>query len=109
MVEWSRPCIVGDYDCADNDQNVEQLLMTVDYFVLDNDSAFRPFIGLNIGYANYESTFVEDSGFTYGGQIGFVVDVAEMVNIDLSYRYSLSSVDAFDHVGGVIFGVNYLF
>ena len=107
--EWRTTFIFDYYDSADNDQNVEQLLMTVDYFVLDNNSAFRPFIGLNVGYANYESTFVEDSGLTYGGQIGFVVDVAEMVNLDLSYRYSLSSLDAFDHVGGVTFGLNYLF
>ena len=107
--EWRTTLIFDYYDSADNDQNVEKFLMTVDYFVLDNNSAFRPFIGVNVGYANYESTFVEDSGMVYGGQVGFVVDVAEMVNIDLSYRYSLSSADVFDHVGGVTFGVNYLF
>jgi len=107
--KWRTTFIYDYYDSADNDQNVEQLLMTVDYFVLDNNSPFRPFIGLNAGYGNYESTFVDDNGFIYGGQIGFVIDVAKMVNIDLSYRYSLSSADAFDHVGGVTFGVNYLF
>jgi hypothetical protein len=97
------------YDSADNDQNVQTLLMTIDYFVLDNGSAFRPFIGLNVGYANYESTFIEADDWIYGGQAGIVVDVVEMVNLDLSYRYSLSNADAFDHKGGVFFGLNYLF
>jgi len=83
--------------------------MTIDYFVLNNGSAFRPFIGLNVGYANYESTFIESDGWIYGGQVGVVVDVAEMVNLDLSYRYSLSNADTFDHKGSVFFGVNYLF
>jgi opacity protein-like surface antigen len=107
--EWRTTFLFDYYDSSDNDQNVEKFLMTVDYFILNNGSAFRPFIGLNAGYANYESTFVEDSGFIYGGQVGFVVDITDMVNLDLSYRYSLSGNDVFDHVGGVTFGLNYFF
>ena len=107
--EWRTTFIYDYYDSSDNDQNVQTLLMTIDYFVLDNGSAFRPFIGLNVGYANYESTFIEADDWVYGGQVGFVVDVAEMVNLDLSYRYSLSNADAFDHKGSVFFGLNYLF
>ncbi len=107
--EWRTTFIFDYYDSGDNDQNVETFLMTLDYFVLNNESAFRPFIGLNVGYSNYESTFVENSDFVYGGQVGFVVDVAEMVNLDLSYRYSLSNSEIFDHKGSVFFGLNYLF
>lgn len=107
--EWRTTFIFDYYDSSDNDQNVETLLMTIDYFVLDNNSGFKPYIGLNLGYANYESTFVEDSGMVYGGQAGFVFNVTEMVNLDLSYRYSLSSADVFDHKGSVFFGLDYLF
>jgi len=35
--------------------------------------------------------------------------VAEQVNLDLSYRYSLTGDEIFDHIGGVIFSVDYLF
>jgi len=107
--DWRTTFIFDYYDSTDNDQNVETLLMTVDYFVLDNASAFKPYIGVNVGYANYESTFIEDSGWVYGGQAGFLIDVADMVNLDLSYRYSLSSADVFDHKGSIFFGANYLF
>jgi len=107
--QWRTTFIFDYYDSADNDQNIEQLLMTVDYFVLDNNSAFRPFIGLNVGYANYESSYVEDSGILYGAQAGIVLEVAEMINMDLGYRYSLSDIDTLDHIGSVVFGVHYIF
>lgn len=69
----------------------------------------RPYIGVNIGYANYESSYVEDSGILYGAQAGIVLEVAEMINLDLGYRYSLSDADALDHIGSVVFGVHYIF
>ena len=108
--EWRTILAFDYYDDSDNDQNVEKGYLMVDYFLFqDSESAFKPFIGLNVGYANYESTLVEDNGFLYGGQAGVVVNVAESIDLDLSYRYSLSSADALDHVGSMVFGVNYLF
>ncbi len=58
----------------------------------------------------YESTFVDESDFLYGGQLGVVVNVAEQIDIDLSYRYSLTYESiAMDHVGVLMLGVNYLY
>ncbi|HIP18461.1 MAG TPA: hypothetical protein EYG78_03905 [Sulfurovum sp.] len=107
--QWRTTLIYDYYDSKDNDQNVEQGYLTLDYFILEKESAFRPYIGLNVGYGNYESTFVDESGLLYGSQVGIVLEVAEKINLDLGFRYTLSSADAFDHVGGVIFGANYLF
>lgn len=111
--EWRTTFLYNYYDNSDTDQNVEQGLFTLDYFLLGNQSSsesmFRPYIGANVGYANYESSFVEDSGMLYGAQAGFVVNVAETVDLDFAYRYSLSSGDALDHVGGFVFAMNYLF
>jgi len=108
--EWRTMLAFDYYDNSDDDQNVEKGYLMLDYFFLQDDNvAFRPFIGINVGYANYESTLVDDSGFLYGGQAGFVVNVAESIDLDLSYRYSLSNADALDHVGSVVFGMNYLY
>ena len=107
--QWRTTLIYDYYDSKDNDQNVEQGYLTLDYFILEKESAFRPYIGLNVGYGNYESTFVDESGFLYGGQVGIVLEVAETINLDVGFRYTLSNADSFDHIGGVIFGANYLF
>jgi opacity protein-like surface antigen len=107
--QWRTMFIFDYYDSSDNDQNVEQGYLALDYFVFENESKFKPYIGVNIGYANYESTYVDDSGFLYGGQAGILFGVTETIDMDISYRYSLSDADAFDHIGSIIFGVNYLF
>jgi len=111
--EWRTMFLFNHYDNSDTDQTVSQGLFTLDYFLLDNksssESTFRPYMGANVGYANYESTPVDENGFLYGGQVGFVVDVAETVDLDFTYRYSLSNADALDHVGSFVFGINYLY
>ena len=107
--EWRTTLIFDYYDSDTNDQSVQQGLMTVDYYVLGNENVVKPYIGLNVGYGRYESTYVDESTFLYGGQVGVVVHAADMVNLDLSYRYSLTGGDLFDHVGGIVFSVDYLF
>ncbi len=111
--EWRTMFLFNYYDNSDTDQNVAQGLFTVDYFLLDpkssSESTFRPYIGANVGYASYESTFIDDSGFLYGGQLGFVVDVAETVDLDFAYRYSFSDADTLDHIGSFVFGIHYLY
>ena len=105
--EWRAMFLFNFYDNSENDQNVEQGLLAIDYFFLGDKSTFRPYMGFNIGYANYESTFVEDSGLMYGGQVGFVVVAMDTIDLDFSYRYSLSNASAFDHVGSFIFGIHF--
>ena len=108
--QWRSMIVLNYFDEAD--QNTEKLMVTVDYFFLDSakeQSYFKPYLGVNAGYMNYESTGVDESGFLYGAQAGFVVEVMETIDIDLGYRYSLSSAEEFDHTGGVVFGINYLY
>ena len=108
--EWRSMILLNYFDKGD--QNTEKLMMSVDYFFLDSteeQNYFKPYLGVNAGYMNYESTNVDESGFLYGAQAGFVVEVMESIDIDLGYRYSLSTADKFDHTGGVVFGINYLY
>jgi len=64
-------------------------------------------MGINIGYANYESNEFDGNGFLYGGQGGVVLDLTEELTLDASYRYSLSSALVFDHSQDIVFGFNY--
>ena len=108
--QWRTTFLFDYFDSSDDDQNVEKGMLTVDYFFLDSmANSVRPFIGINLGYANYESTFFDDSGVLYGGQVGVVVGLTESIDLDIAYRYSLSEIDIMDHSSEIMFGVNYLF
>ncbi len=112
--EWRTMFVFDYYDNTDDDQNYEKGLISVDYFFLDANSgtgasSFRPYIGLNAGYMNYESTNIDEDGFLYGGQVGFAYRVAESIDLDLMYRYSLTDAAHTDHIGSVVFGINYIY
>lgn len=108
-----RTMIVFDYfDSKDDDQNYEKGLIELDYYLYNAESdmaSFRPFIGLNVGYMNYESTNIDENGFLYGGQAGFIIGLTESIDIDVMYRYSLTSADKTDHVESLVVGFNYLY
>ena len=107
--EWRTTFALNYYD--EGIQNVEKIVLSIDYYLLSqqNQSYFKPYLGVNLGYGNYESPGVDESGFLYGGQAGFVVEVTEQIDVDLSYKYSLSAADKFDHTGSIMLGVNYFF
>lgn len=109
--EW-RATFAFDYFNSDgDDQSAEKAFLMVDYFFLNDVSGMdiKPFVGGNIGYINYESTLVESSDFAYGGQAGIVVGVGDSVDLDLSYRYSISLSDKVNDLGSIVFGLNYLY
>ncbi|SFV56101.1 hypothetical protein MNB_SV-13-2073 [hydrothermal vent metagenome] len=82
----------------------------VDYFfITDPDAKIRPFIGGNIGAVNYESTLVDVSDFIYGGQAGLVLSAGENLNVDLSYRYSISGSTELNDLSSLVFGLNYIY
>jgi opacity protein-like surface antigen len=107
--EWRTIVGVNLYD--ENEYSVEKLFLSVDYLFLKYDEMeefnVQPYIGLNVGYANYEQGSIDENGMTYGAQAGVIVNVIEKFDIDLSYRYSLSSADAFDHESDLLLGVHY--
>lgn len=106
-----------DTNSDDNEQNYEKVLVSLDYFFLNAEELkLKPYIGANIGYVNYESTNnIDMSGVLYGAQAGLVFDVTENIDLDLMYRYSLSSATqddrdaSLDHIGSIVFGLNYIY
>jgi len=119
--EWRTTISFNYYDSSSDgyDQNYEKGLLSLDYFFLyskKEKNAFQPFIGLNVGYVNYESTNnIDMNGFVYGAQAGVLFSVTENIDLDLMYRYSLSNATqddrdaALDHIGSIVFGINYVY
>ena len=109
--EW-RTMFTFNY--FDNEaRNVEKLFLSIDYFFLKSDITenyvIQPYIGMNMGYMNYEAVGVDESGMLYGGQVGGIFSLSESLDFDLGYRYSLSAADALDHTSDVVFGLSYLY
>ncbi len=106
--EWRATFLATYLDGGSDDQNVQKGMGMIDYFLM-NESTVRPFIGANVGYGRYESTLVDETGFTYGGQAGVVIGVTTNVDLDLSYRYTLFASDAVNGTGNLVFGFNYVY
>jgi opacity protein-like surface antigen len=116
---WRTTLVFNYFDSTSDGhkQNYEKGLISVDYFILNEmDNPLKPYIGANVGYINYESTDnIDMSGAIYGAQAGFVYSMTDNIDLDLMYRYSLSSATqddrdaSLDHVGSVVIGLNFEF
>jgi len=106
--EWKTLFVADYFNSSDDDQEYIKGLLEVDYFIVQ-EGAFKPFIGANLGYMNYQTTAIDESGFLYGGQAGVSYRITDSVDADLLYRYSLSSADNTDHLEGIMFGLNYIY
>jgi len=109
---WRSMVVVDYFDSEDDDQNYERGIVQVDHFLFNNQFntvAFRPYIGANVGYLNYESMTADESGMTYGGQVGFTAGVSNAIDLDVAFRYSVAAPDDLDHIGNLVFGVNWLY
>ncbi len=118
--EWRAMFGFNYFDSTKDDkaQNYTKGLVSLDYFFLNaqKDNSFKPYFGANLGYINYESTDnIDMSGFIYGAQAGIVFSVTDNIDLDVMYRYSLSNATqddrdaSLDHVGSIVFGINYVY
>lgn len=135
--EWRTTVLYTYYN--DEDSGYEDTMhkgsLNLDYFILSTDAGgmkIKPFIGGHVGYMSYELSadtlenlsviLTDESGVFYGGQIGVALAVAEMLEIDLSYRYSFTNLEdmvaegidwhaetSLDNTGSIVFGLNYFF
>jgi len=110
--EWRTMLVFDYFDSSNDDQNYEKGLIQFDYYLFNHKSesfSFRPFIGINAGYMNYESTGIDENGFLYGGQAGFIFGMTKHFDIDVMYRYSLTDAAHTDHIKSVVVGLNYVY
>ena len=117
--------------------------LLLDYFIWTSEADeynIKPYLGAHIGYMSYENTvfdpnygvdqvLMDDTGFFYGGQAGVAMMISNVVELDLSYRYSFTSIDdvvdsrpvpnqpgfwydtvaSVDNVGSIVFAINYFY
>ena len=106
--QWRTLIALNYYDNTDDDQEYFKGIVTFDYLLIQ-DTPLQPYLGVNVGYIDYTSDAMDDTGFLYGGQAGVLYSVTENIQMDVSYRYSIAETDNVNHVGGIIVGLNYIF
>jgi len=141
--EW-RTTLLYTYGNDDNDgldETMHKGSILLDYFIWNsgsNDYNVKPYIGAHVGYMSYtleqqnfqnsgiNVTVADDSGVFYGGQAGIAMTISEVVQLDLSYRYSLTTLDnmayddagiispfllesTLDNMGTIAFSINYFY
>jgi long-subunit fatty acid transport protein len=112
MNEWRTLLILNYFDSSDDDQNYEKGMITFDYMFLNEqgyEQPLQPYIGLNVGYMNYESSYIDEDGYLFGGQVGFAYKIQDSFGIDVSYRYSVTNASKTDHIQSIVVGFNYLY
>ena len=112
--QWRSMAVLDYFNSDDDDQTYTRGTVQVDYYIMASDfstAEFRPYVGVNGGYMNYESSAVgiDENGVTYGGQIGFTSAISTNVDLDMAYRYSITNPSEMDHIGNLVFGVNFLY
>ena len=110
--EWRTTVGISYFD--NEDRNVERLFMGVDYLflhtVLSDTMSLQPYLGLNVGYMNYETADgINADGFLYGAQLGAFLEINRTVDIDLEYRYMLSNAHSLDHTQEAVLSLHYLY
>jgi hypothetical protein len=137
--DWRTTLLYTYYNNTEEgiDETMHKGSMLLDYFLLSTGSAeynVKPYIGAHVGYMTYEASgpigntgftgvYADDSGLFYGGQAGIAMTIAEVVELDLSYKYSLTSLDdisqfilsdtkavtSIDNMGSIVFAINYFY
>ena len=110
------------YTYEENDESTEdirQFFISVDYFIVKeiyNAIEFKPYVGVNVGYMNFQATAeatgikaIEENGALYGGEAGLALGLAEMIDLDVMFRYSFSTIDEVDHTQDFNVAVHYYF
>ena len=141
--DW-RTTLLYTYSSDENDgldETMHKGSILLDYFVVNwgsNSFSAKPYIGAHVGYMSYSASIdipeygvsqvlMDDTGLFYGGQVGIAMTIKEVVQLDLSYKYSLTSIEStntlenfgngywlddvygIDNMGTIAFSVNYFY
>ena len=108
--QWRATLAYEYYDNGD-EQNYDLFLAQVDYLFLPNPGRyFQPYIGVDLGYLNYETVGAKDSGgLAYGAAAGINIPVNDNIDIDVGLRYLFATQDEVDHIGSISIGINYFY
>jgi opacity protein-like surface antigen len=112
-IEWRTMAILEKFGSDDDYNNYIRGLLQIDYYFLGMDNlmidsyALRPYAGINAGAMSLDTETENIKSLVYGGQIGATMNVTQNIDLDVGYRYSLSSSDKIDHTSGIAIGLHY--
>jgi len=111
--EWRTMAILESFSSSDDYNNYVRALLQLDYYFLGMDNlmidsyAIRPYAGLNAGGISLDTQSDNIKSLTYGAQVGATMNITNQIDLDVGYRYNLSSSDRIDHTTGLAVGVHY--
>ena len=112
-IDWRTMAILERYPNTSDGNSYYRGLLQLDYFFFGQDKlmidtyGIRPYAGLNAGLISLDTDTDNVKSLTYGAQIGATMSVTNNIDVDLGYKYNLSSSDRIDHTSGITFGLNY--
>jgi len=112
-VEWRTMAILEKFGSEDDYNNYVRGILQLDYYFLGMDNlmidsyAIRPYAGVNAGALSLDTETENIKSLTYGGQIGATMNVTGNIDLDVGYRYNLSTSDKIDHTSGIAVGLHY--
>ena len=111
--EWRTMAILEKYSNDTDYNDYLRGLLQLDYYFLGNDNlmidtfALRPYAGLNAGGLSLDTAKENVKTLTYGGQVGATMGVTSNIDLDVGYRYNVTTSDLVDHTSNLVVGVHY--
>ena len=112
-IEWRTMAILEKFGSEDDYNNFVRGILQIDYYFLGMDNlmidsyAIRPYAGVNAGALSLDTETENIKSLTYGGQVGATMSVTNNIDLDVGYRYNLSTSDKIDHTSGIAVGFHY--
>jgi len=112
-LEWRTMAILEKFSSKGEDNHYLRGILQLDYYFLGMDNlmidsyAIRPYAGINAGALSLDTSTKNVKTVTYGGQIGATMNVTQSIDLDVGYRYNLTTSDLIDHTHGLAVGLHY--
>ena len=108
-----------------NTDSYSGVFVKIDKILLDSmfgTPKFRPYLGATVGYmyfneldnipvpADQNRNDLEQNGFYFGGNFGFIIYATDTVDIDIGYHYyKIQNLDYLDDIHGAEIALHYFF
>jgi len=94
--------------------NYNTFEIEVDKILLDSMFGMpelRPYLGVTVGYIKYDAiTNIDDEGYFYGGNAGFIIYATDTIDADISYHYyKVDKMDPIDTIQGGTLGIHFFY
>ena len=112
-LEWRTMAILQKFSNSDSYNDYLKGEVDLDYFFLGADNlvvesyAIRPYFGLNLGAISMDTETENVKSITYGAQLGATMNLSNQIDLDVGYKYNMSTSDSIDSVSGISAGIHF--